>query len=156
MRRAWPASLLLAATALLASGCGAKATTPAAEAPDTDSTSSASTTAPACPQPTGPAVQWPDGVPDGVPLPPGSTIDTSTTDSGIQRIRFHLPLSFRESVLLYLSDLPGNGFTLGTGDAESEEADIPFGGEGAELSLKVRALPDPCQTEGVLVVGAAT
>jgi len=154
MRPVVTAGLLVAGAVMVAGGCAAQPASPAA-GPSPAEVSTAAATPAACPQPTGPAVPWPDGVPAGVPLPAGSTIDSAATDNGIQRIGFHLPLSFRESVLLYLSDLPDNGFTIGTGDSESEEADIPFSGKGVELSLKVRALPDPCQTEGVLVVGAS-
>jgi hypothetical protein len=154
MRLSSATGLLIAGTVMVAGGCAAQPASPEA-APSPASAPTATSTPAACPRPTGPAVHWPAGVPAGVPLPPGSTIDTATTDNGIQRIRFHLPLSFRESVLLYLSDLPDNGFTVGTGDAEAEEADIPFSGKGAELSLQLRALPDPCRTEGVLVAGAA-
>jgi hypothetical protein len=145
--------LLVAGVVMVAGGCAAQPASPAGPSPAVAPTGTS--TLAACPRPTGAAALWPVGVPAGVPLPPGSTIDTATTDNGTQRIRFHLPLSFRESVLLYLSGLRDNGFTVGTGDAEAEEADIPFSGKGAELSLKLRALPDPCLTEGVLVAGAA-
>ena len=62
-------------------------------------------------------------------------------------------MSFTDSVKAYLDQLPAAGFRLGTGDSEESEADIPFDKDGRQYSLKLRGVPDPCTTEGLLSVG---
>jgi hypothetical protein len=124
-------------------------------APSSGQGTATTRTADNCPTGGGSDLAWPRGVPAGVPLPAGSSIDSNTSVSGIQRVQFELTMSFGDSVRYYLAQLPRHGFTLGAGDSEAAEADIPFQNDSRELSLKLGGLADPCQTEGVLIVGPA-
>lgn len=82
---------------------------------------------------------------------------TSSEDGfgGVQHVYFSVPMSFTDSVKFYLAELPRAGFVVGTGDSEESEADIPFDDGGQQFSLKLRGVPDPCRTDGLLTVGAA-
>jgi hypothetical protein len=109
-----------------------------------------------CPTVTDSNDSWPAGVPNGVPLPSGGSIDSSTSANGVQRVQFEVAMSFGDAVRFYLAQLPRHGFVLGAGDSEAAEADIPFRNHTRELSLKLGGLADPCQTEGILIIGPET
>ena len=145
-----PALAGVLAAALLASGCGQDSRTASPQEP------SPAPSGTACPSPAATDAAWSDGVPDEVPLPDGSEMTASDDDAatGVQHVYFSVPMSFTDSVRFYLSELPRAGFTLGTGDSEESEADIPFDDGSRQFSLKLRGVPDPCRTDGLLTVGA--
>lgn len=145
MRRTVLAAVLAAGSVLLA-GCGGAEEAAAPKAP-------ASSPDGSCPSPTGLAQPWGGDVPDDIPGLPGMTLDSGDTTQGVQHVYFSVPMSFTDSVAAYLEQLPAAGFTLGTGDSEESEADIPFSKDGRQFSLKLRGVPDPCRTDGLLSVG---
>ncbi len=67
-------------------------------------------------------------------------------------IRFSVPDDFRSVVRFLLDVLPKAGFTMGTGDSESEEADIPFSRGEERASIKVNDAGN-CMTNGILAIG---
>jgi hypothetical protein len=136
----------LAAGAVLLAGCGGDEdpSPPKAAASSTDG---------ACPSPAGDAQHWGGDVPSDIPRLPGMTVDSGDTTQGVQHVYFSVPMSFTDSVASYLEQLPAAGFALGTGDSEESEADIPFSKDGRQFSLKLRGVPDPCRTDGLLSVG---
>ena len=138
------------AAALLATGCGHDSPTASPRVP------SPAPSGTACPSPPATDATWSEGVPDDVPLPPGSDMTAGDEDAatGVRHVYFSVPQSFTDSVKFYLAELPRAGFTLGTGDSEESEADIPFDDGSRQFSLKLRGVPDPCRTDGLLTVGA--
>ena len=62
-----------------------------------------------------------------------------------------MPDDFHATVRYLLDALPSAGFTLGTGDSEAEEADIPFSKRGPSLDQGERR--GQVQTAGLLAVG---
>lgn len=127
---------------------------PRAAWPTEAATSSSTATAaePSCPPEAGSPQALPQQA-SGFPLPPGTTLLKSSEVAGgndVVAVRLRVPLSFHASVKFFLEKLPEHGFVLGTGDSEAEEADIPATRGDEHLTLKVRALPDPCQSEAVL------
>lgn len=145
MRSLLPAAILAAGTVLLA-GCGGDEPAPRPEASGSSADGS-------CPSPTGDAQSWGADVPDDIPGLPGMTVESGDTTQGVQHVYFTVPMSFTDSVAAYLEQLPAAGFTLGTGDSEESEADIPFSKGDRQFSLKLRGVPDPCRTDGLLSVG---
>jgi hypothetical protein len=96
----------------------------------------------------------PKRFPAGLPLPAGSrVVSVATVASSAVIARVDLPTGFRDSVRFFLAQLPRRGFTVGTGDAEAEEADIPATRGHTTVAIKVRAVPDPCRAEALLTVG---
>jgi hypothetical protein len=107
---------------------------------------------PSCPAP-GAAQAWPKGVPAALPAPPGLRI-TSVQRSPNVVVRFSVPDDFHATVRYLLEALPKAGFTLGTGDSEAEEADIPVSRGADHASFKVND-QGTCVTGGLLALGLA-
>ena len=147
----------LAATGsvLLAAGCSSSSGSPggstSAAAPSTPPTSSSTTSAADCPAAPS-AAAWPADAPAGLPVPPGLKI-TSIQRTPNVVIAFTVAEDFHVTVRYLLDALPKAGFTLGTGDAEAEEADIPLsrGAEHASIKVNDRAT---CLTGGLLALAA--
>jgi hypothetical protein len=68
-------------------------------------------------------------------------------------VRFTVPDDFHATVRYLLAALPKAGFTLGTGDSEAEEADIPLSRGDVHASIKVSDA-GTCLTEGLLGLAA--
>ena len=107
---------------------------------------------PTCP-PAGAAQAWPTGVPAGLPAPPGLHV-TSVQRSPNFVVRFTVPGDFHATVRYLLDALPQAGFTVGTGDSEAEEADIPVSRGTDHASFKVNDQAT-CVTGGLLALGVA-
>jgi hypothetical protein len=67
-------------------------------------------------------------------------------------VRFTVPDDFHATVRYLLAALPKAGFTLGTGDSEAEEADIPLSRGNQHASLKINDR-GTCLTGGLLALG---
>jgi hypothetical protein len=144
-----PTILPLAAALLLTCACGGSSTPAAAPSP-----TPVATTAAACPGGTG-GFPWPADVPSELPQPPGATFDKVVRQSGLTSVRFSSKTSLRESLLLVLRELPKTGYTMGRGDAEPAEADVPFG-RGDLIGIYKMLVRGPCATDWLVAVGHRT
>lgn len=143
-----PTTLALAAVLVLTSACGGSSTPAAAPSP-----TPATTTAP-CPGGAG-GFPWPTDVPSELPQPPGATFIKVVRQSGLTSVRFSSTTSLRESLLLVLRELPKTGYTVGRGDAEPAEADVPFG-RGDLIGIYKMLVRGPCATDWLVAVGHRT
>ena len=89
-------------------------------------------------------------MPADLPAPPGLTV------TGVQRpnelvVHFRHPTDLRSAVQYWLAALPRQGFVLGTGDAEAEEADIPFSRGPLRGRLKL-SVTGACTIDGLLAL----
>ncbi|MCU1587351.1 MAG: hypothetical protein JWN31_844 [Frankiales bacterium] len=142
--------LPLVAVLLLASACGRGDPGSATATP-----SPAQTTAAAgCPAATG-SFAWPADVPRDLPQPAGATYKLTVRRGGLTSVRYSSPTSLRESLLLVLRQLPKRGFTIGRGDAEPAEADVPFG-RGDVIGIYKMIIVGPCSTDWLVAVGHKT
>jgi hypothetical protein len=85
-----------------------------------------------------------------MPAPDGLHIE-SVQQKPNMVIRFSVPDDFHNTVRYLLEALPKAGFTLGTGDSESEEADIPFSRGDVHATMKINDTGH-CVTGGLLAV----
>lgn len=97
---------------------------------------------------------WPGLAPDRLPVPGGLHIESVQQRPNLV-IRFSVPDDFHATVRYLLTALPKAGFTLGTGDSEAEEADIPFSRGDVHASIKVNDVGH-CMTGGLLALTAAS
>ena len=97
------------------------------------------------------AAHWPKQAPAHMPVPPGLHIVRVQRSPNVV-IRFTVPMDFHASVRYLLDAIPKAGFTLGTGDSEAEEADLPFSHGAQHASLKIND-GGRCLTNGLLAVG---
>jgi hypothetical protein len=143
------ASAVLAGTlAATLAGCGGSSTPAAGASP------SLPTVTP-CPSVTAAAAPWPRGVPADLPKPPGAVVRSQqTTAAHVHVVRLSTPLSLRDSVLFVLRRLPKAGYVLGHGDAEPDEADVPFARGDLRGQLKLTAV-SACRTDWLLATVAA-
>jgi len=65
----------------------------------------------------------------------------------------HILDDFHATVRYLLAALPKAGFTLGTGDSEAEEADVPFGRDTVHASIKINDAGH-CRTNGLLALAS--
>ena len=94
---------------------------------------------------------WPPEVPPALPKPPGAILKQVLRSNGVTSVRFSTPTSLREGLLFVLRELPPAGFTLGRGDAEPAEADVPFGLQGLAGIYKLIVL-GRCSTDWLVAV----
>ena len=145
--RATAAGVCTAAAAV--AGCSSSA--PAG--PPSNSVAPAESTVvsqPTCPP--GPASdRWPAEAPTGLPVPGGLHLVSVQRKPNVV-IRFTVPNDFHNTVRYLLAELPAAGFTLGTGDSEAEEADIPVSKGDVHASFKISDA-GPCLTDGLLGLG---
>jgi hypothetical protein len=85
-----------------------------------------------------------------MPAPGGLHIESVQQEPNMV-IRFSVPDDFHNTVRYLLEALPKAGFTLGTGDSESEEADIPFSHGDVHATMKINDAGH-CVTGGLLAV----
>ena len=107
-------------------------------------------TRPTCP-PGSAADRWPAAAPTGLPVPGGLHVVSVQRKPNVV-IRFTVPDDFHNTVRYLLAALPKAGFTLGTGDSEAEEADIPVSKGDVHASFKISDA-GPCLTDGLLGLG---
>lgn len=139
--------------ALLLAGCSGQQ--PPAPVAVPTPTVTATATSEACPVPAPKPFRWPAPVPADLPQPPGAVLEGKDTDGGITLVRFSTPTSLRQGVLFVIGEVQKAGFTLGRGDAEPAEADVPFGRGELRGIYKLRAQA-PCATLWLVAVAQAT
>jgi hypothetical protein len=147
--------IVAAGAALLLAACSSSGSAGTAsqvrhtDAPAGDTTPS-TVSCPAAP----PGQAWPKQAPQGLPVPAGLKINNVQTRPNTV-IRFTVPDDFHATVKYLLDALPKTGFTLGTGDSEAEEADIPFQKGADHASIKVN-VGGTCRTNGLLAVASTS
>ncbi len=150
-------ALLLAV--VLLSGCSgaSPASAPASPAalPSSPAASPAAVAVTATCPATVPTGTWPAGVPDDLPVPPTAAIaGTTKNPDGLTLVRFSTTQSVRQGVIFLTTALQPAGFTLGRGDAEAIEADVPFS-RGALRGLMKMIAQEDCRTNWILALQTA-
>jgi hypothetical protein len=138
------AALALAAlVALGLAGCGEekeKGIEAAQAAPAAAPAAGPTTTSSSCQQPPAaqPNVAW---FPADLPLPPGTytaqEVEVSAPSKGVILV---VPVTIREYVTFALAELPKQGWRLGKGDSEANEAEDTFTKGTAGGSFRVRSV----------------
>jgi len=124
------AEICAATVAVLISGCGGSQGPPLSPV----------ASLPACAK-AGSAVTLPPDFPRSFPLPPGTVVTLSQpTDKGAIFISGFIPLNFKEAIAFWQSKLPAAGYQPLEGDAEMDEAESIFAGEGFRGKWKINGL----------------
>jgi hypothetical protein len=90
---------------------------------------------------TGPAITLPAEFPPGFPLPPGTIITSSQrSDRGAIVVGGFVPLAFKDAIAFLQTKLPAAGYQLLEGDAEMDEAESTFSGQGFRGKWKVNGI----------------
>ena len=111
-------------------GCGSKAPPASTPAPSL----------PPCAK-AGQAITLPAEFPPGFPLPPGTVITSSQrSDRGDIVIGGLIPLAFKDAVAFFQAKLPAAGYQLLEGDAEMDEAESTFLGQGFRGKWKINGI----------------
>ena len=134
--------VLMAAVGFVA-GCagGSEAPVPAAGPPPP---------LPACAK--GKAVTPPRGFPADFPLPPGTVVTAgSQPHAGQIVVAGLIPADLQDAASFFDEALRASGYRQGLGDAESNEAEAPFTGNGFRGKWKVNAIAG-CPTAVVLTL----
>jgi hypothetical protein len=154
MTRRWLALGCLALTVGCSSSTGPSAQPSAAASPTASVEVAAPTASASACAAASADFSWPDQVPDDLPAPPGATLtEVQERDGGMTLVTFTTPISIRESVLFLLEEMPAAGYTLGRGDAESNEADVPFIKGDLRGVLRMIAV-EQCRTDWLLALAA--
>ncbi|MEP6741560.1 MAG: hypothetical protein ABJB61_03605 [bacterium] len=89
----------------------------------------------------GPAVGLPPDFPSNFPLPPGAVITSSQRyERGAIVVGGFIPLELKDAVAFFKGKLPAAGYQLLEGDAEMDEAESTFSGQGFRGKWKVNGL----------------
>jgi hypothetical protein len=141
------------AAVLLVAGCGGSDRDAAAAAsPTATSAPPAVNAAPTCLPATDSDLEWPEGVPDDLPVPPGAELsEVQDRQDNLTVVQFSTPISIRESVLFVIDALPAAGYTLARGDAENTEADAPFVKGDLRGVLRMVAV-EQCRTDWLMAI----
>jgi hypothetical protein len=135
------AAILAASLGVLVAGCGS----------DGDGASASASEIPACAE-VDETISRPSELSEGFPLPPG-TVFTATRESGSElQISAVIPDDFRSVVKFFSDELPASGYELGEGDAEQDEAEAPFTGNGTRGEWKINGIIG-CQDAVRLTLG---
>ena len=111
---------------------------------------------PACAQ-AGPAVGPPVGFPVTFPLPPGSVvIEGDVPPGGGSRIRYLAPIEVPELGEFLEKELPKSGLSIGGGEAEADELESKFSGQGLDGQIVAREVSGCPGVLSVQVVVRAT
>ena len=152
-----PSAVALALGVLLLAGCGGEDPAPRAQPAAAASASPTAVATPPVPvEPTCDAAptdaSWPAGVPSDLPVPPTAEIGTvQKSPDGLTLVRFTTSQSVRQGVVFLATALQPAGYTLGRGDAEAIEADVPFSKGDLRGLLKMIA-EAPCRTQWILAL----
>lgn len=143
---------------LALTGCSSGGPERPTAAPSPAATQITAPTAPAEPSapPTCPAsggdARWPAGVPADLPVPPTASIGSvEKSADGLTLVRFTTAQSVRDGVVFLAKALQPAGYTLGRGDAEAIEADVPFS-KGELRGLLKMIAEEPCRTQWILAL----
>src|SRR6266540_342715 len=139
MNRLSAAMLLLI---LAAAGCSASAGAPGGASP---SPSAAAVVAPGPSLPAcanaGAAVAPPTDFPGSFPLPDGSVVvEADTPPGGGARIRFLVPIDVPDYGAFLEKELPASGLSIGGGEAEADELESKFSGDGLDGQVTAREI----------------
>jgi hypothetical protein len=93
----------------------------------------------------GPPITPPDGFPVTFPLPPGSVVvDGDVPPGGGSRIKFLAPIDVPALGEFLEKELPRAGLSIGGGEAEADELESKFSGQGLDgqvIAREVSACP---------------
>lgn len=149
MRSPW---LLLSLSLLI--GCSTS-DDPQAGPSATAAAAPTATAPPPCAEAGAGGLDWPDPVPDELPVPPGAELtEVEERTDGLTVVKFTTPISIRDSVLFLIEQMPSAGFTLARGDAENTEADVPFVKGDLRGVMRMIAV-EPCRTDWLMAVATA-
>jgi hypothetical protein len=89
----------------------------------------------------GSAVSLPSEFPNDFPLPAGTVITASQRSlTNTTTISGAVPMRFKEAVAFFQSKLPAAGYKLLEGDAEMDEAESTFAGQGFQGKWKINGI----------------
>lgn len=87
-------------------------------------------------------IQRPNGLPESFPLPEGTVLDSTRTESGATVVEGYVPGDL-DGVREFMNDkLPDAGYELEGGETEEHDAETEFRGNGVEGRLKLRDITD--------------
>ena len=78
--------------------------------------------------------------PADFPLPTGAVVDREYVEHGARVAELYIRGGLEAARDYYREQLPKNGFELGEGDAEEEEAETEFNGHGYDGRLKLHTV----------------
>lgn len=109
-------------------------------------------TAKACPSAAPAHFRWPTPIPPGTPRPDGATLgDRKQLPVGATVVEVDVPDGLKAQITFVERTFPAAGYQLLRGDAEQDEADIPF--RHGTLAGRLRLQGDePCRTKWILTV----
>ena len=136
-------------TVVLAMACAASVT--ACGSSSAPSRTAVPTPTPTCPTTTTAPVSWPRIVPTDLPKPPTAVMTGEQAQNNVVYLRFTTSTSLRDGLLFVLRELPKAGYTVGRGDAEVTEADVPFTGPTILAAMRLTS-NGRCSTSWTLAV----
>lgn len=119
--------------------------------------STASARAGSCPAVGDTSFQWPARVPAGFPVPAGAKLQQTRRLPATEGrkpgtvVSVLVPMGLRPSVVYARQLLGRSGFTIERGDAEQDEADLPFHRAGLAGQFKLRE-QGPCSTQWIVTI----
>jgi hypothetical protein len=89
----------------------------------------------------GTPISLPSEFPDNFPLPPGTVVTASQRSAaGPITITASIPTDFKRAVAFFQTTLPAAGYQLLEGDAEMDEAESTFAGQGFRGKWKINGI----------------
>jgi hypothetical protein len=131
--RAAIVGLLIASVLTIAAACGGDEATPEITPVEP---------APELPACAGTGTSPPD-LPIDFPLPPGTGVISSESPFANQLVVLSVvPGDLQDAAAFFNETLPDHGYQVGIGDAEGNESEAPFTGNGYRGRWRVNAIPD--------------
>jgi hypothetical protein len=91
----------------------------------------------------GSAGRQPPSLPVHFPLPPGTVITSSASPHASQIVVLGaIPSDLQEAAAFFSAALPDHGYQVGIGDAEGNESEAPFTGNGYRGKWRVNEIPE--------------
>jgi hypothetical protein len=87
-----------------------------------------------------PATALPSGVPASLPLPPGTYVTGGRTDGDQVAVDALVPGTLSVAAAFMTQQLPAAGFKLTDSDAEQDEAEARFSGNGVSGRLRLHSI----------------
>jgi hypothetical protein len=88
-----------------------------------------------------------------LPLPPGTVLTSSESPFEGQIVVLGLvPADLQETASFFNDTLPDHGYRVGIGDAEGNESEAPFTGNGYRGKWRVNSIPDCAAVRLTLVL----